>query len=85
MTSTNITKTIECPRSCVSSYGIPEQVVSDNGQQFMSDKFKRFVTTNGIKHTLIPAYLSYSKGAAEISVLKQRQVKVCDGMHGSLN
>ena len=53
MTSTTYTKTIECLRSCFSSYRIPEQLVSDNGPQFTSDKLKQFMTTNGIKPILL--------------------------------
>ena len=87
MTSTTSTKTIECLRSCFASYGIPEQLVSDNGPQFTSDEFKRFTTTSGIKHTLVPAYHPSSNGAAErsVQILKRRLEKVCDGVQGLLN
>ena len=68
MASTTSTKTIECRRSCFAAYGIPEQPVSDNGPQFTSGEFKRFVGTNGITHTLVPAYHPSSNGAAERSV-----------------
>ena len=87
MTSTTSTKTIECLRSCFASYGIPEQLVSDNGPQFTSDEFKRFTTTNGIKHTLVPAYHPSSNGAAEqsVQILKRHLEKICDGVQGSLN
>ena len=87
MTSTTSTKTIECLRSCFSSYEITEQLVSDNGSQFTSDEFKRFMATNGIKHTLVPPYHPSSNGAAErsVQILKIRLEKVCYGVHGSLN
>ena len=68
MASTTSTQTIECLRSCFSTYGIPEQLVSDNGPRFTSDEFKQFVGTNSIKHTLVPAYHPSSNGAAERSV-----------------
>ena len=65
MTSTTSTKAIECLRSCFSSYGIPKQLVSYNGPQFTSDKFKLFATINRMKHTSVPAYHPSSNGAAE--------------------
>ena len=63
VTSTTSTKTIECLRLCFATYGVPEQLVSDNGPQFTSDEFRQFVNTNGIKHTLVPAYHPSSNGA----------------------
>ena len=81
MTSTTSTKTTECLRLCFSSYGIPDQLVSDNGPQFTSDEFKRFMTTNGIKHiaNLLTAKLN------DVQILKRHLEKVCDAVHGSLN
>ena len=46
-------------------FGIPEQLVSDNGPQFVSEEFKKFMTTNGIKHIKCAPYHPSSNGAAE--------------------
>ena len=39
---------------------MPEEVVSDNGPQFVSNEFAEFMNKNGIKHTqehtLVPPY-----------------------------
>ena len=78
-----------CLRSCFATYGIPEKLVSENGPQFTSDEFKKFVGTNGMKYTLVPPYHPSYNGAAECSVqilrrsLKKKQV--FEGKHGSLN
>ena len=50
MKSTTAEKTIDVMRTLFGSYGIPEQVVSDNGPQFTSDEFTEFMKRNRIKH-----------------------------------
>ena len=50
MTSTTIEKTIAVLRNLFASYGLPEQLVSDNGPQFSSAEFSEFMNGNGIKH-----------------------------------
>ena len=88
MTSSTSTKTIECLRLRFVTYGVPEQLVLDNGPQFTSDEFRQFVSTNGTKHTLVPAYHPSSNGAAErsVQILKQSLEKqVFEGVYGSLN
>ena len=73
MTSTTSQRTIAVLRDLFSSYGLPEEVVSDNGPQFVSHDFTNFMKMNGMKHTLTPPYHPASNGAAERSVpiLKQ--------------
>ena len=48
--STTANKTIEELRKLFASYGLPEQMVMDNGLQFISEHFAIFVKTNGVKH-----------------------------------
>ena len=66
----NITSasTIKALRKRFAQFGIPEESVSDNGRQFTSDEFKRFLQINGIKQTLIPPYHPPSNGQAERTV-----------------
>ena len=60
--------TIEALREIFSRWGIPRQLVTDNGPQFVSNMFQRFMKRNGIKrmslvpHTIRPqmAWLSVS-------------------------
>ncbi|KAI4881016.1 hypothetical protein NFI96_011261 [Prochilodus magdalenae] len=65
MTTTTAAKTIEVLRNIFSSYGLPEEIVSDNGPQFTSQEYKNFLRSNGIKQTLVPVYHPASNGAAE--------------------
>ena len=53
MTSTTAQKTITELR-IFAAYGLPEQVVTDNGPQFVADKFATFMKMNGIKHITGP-------------------------------
>lgn len=46
----------------MTTYGLPEDIVSDNGPKFISDIFKEFLRTNGIKQTVVPPYHPLSNG-----------------------
>ena len=81
-------KTIEILRSLFALYGIPEEVVSDNGPQLASEEFSQFLKQNGIKFTRVPPYHPASNGAAERSVQTAKTVltrQLLDGKANSLN
>ena len=65
MKDTTTTKTIDVLRNIFSSYGIPEQLVTDNGPQFISDDFAMFVRMNGIKHIRCAPYHPATNGLVE--------------------
>ena len=65
MSSTTTQKTIDILRSLFSSYGLPEQLASDNGPQFTSSEFESFMKMNGIKHIRTSPYHPASNGAVE--------------------
>ena len=65
MTNTTSEKTIAELRKLFSAYGLPEQVVTDNGPQFTSEEFSVFMRLNGIKHIRVAPYPPSSNGAAE--------------------
>ena len=52
-------------RDLFSKYGIPMQVVSDNGPQFCSAEFENFLKTNGVKHVRVVPYHTARNGLAE--------------------
>ncbi|CAL8071712.1 unnamed protein product [Orchesella dallaii] len=49
----------------ISRFGIPEQIVTDNGRQFVSAEFGNFCKNNGIKHISVSVYHPRSNGEAE--------------------
>ena len=65
MSSTTSFKTIEALRSLFAKYGLPEQLVSDNGPQFTSEEFADFMKVNGIKHIRSAPYHPSTNGLAE--------------------
>lgn len=77
MSTTTAEKTIDILRSLFARYGLPKEIVSDNGPQFTSEDFHKFTSQNGIKHTRVPPYHPASNGAAErsVQIVKKALVK----------
>ena len=65
MKSTTAQYTIEILRSLFSSYGLPLQLVSDNGPQFIAAEFAGFLERNGVKHIRSAPYHPATNGQAE--------------------
>ncbi len=65
MTQTTTSQTISALRHLFAVHGIPEQLVSDNGPQFISADFEEFARTNGIRHIRCSPYHPASNGEAE--------------------
>ena len=51
MSSTTSSKTVVALCDVFARYGLPQKVVSNNGPQFSSDEFRKFMLANGIKRT----------------------------------
>ena len=73
MTSTTASKTIEVLCELFARFGLPEQLVSDNGPQFVSDEFKTFLKGNGVKHLRSAPYHPATNSAAKrlVQIIKQ--------------
>ena len=63
--SATTSTTVETLRVFFANFGLPEEIISDNGPQFTSQDFSTFCRNNGIKHTLIPPYHPATNGTAE--------------------
>jgi len=65
MRSTTANRTVEELWKLCASYGLPEQIVSGNGPQFISEEFATFTKANGIKHIKSAPYHPSTNGAVE--------------------
>ena len=65
MNSTTVEKTIDALRKLIATYGIPEQLVSDNRSQFTSEALAVFLKMNGVCHTRSTPYHPATNGLAE--------------------
>ena len=68
MKETTAINTIEILRVIFGRFGLPEQAVTDNGAQFVSEDFSHFLKSNGIKHIRCAPYQLASNGLAECFV-----------------
>ena len=66
-------------RELFAKYGMPVHYVSDNGPQFRSEEFTRFLEMNGVKHVRVAAYHAASNGLAERMVQSfKNHMKACE-------
>ena len=65
MASTSAEQTIIALRRLFATYGLPLQLVSDNGPQFTAVEFQHFLKGNGVKHIQCSPYHPSSNGLAE--------------------
>lgn len=65
MKTTTTESTANALRSIFARYGLPTQVVSDNGQPFSSPEYEEFLQQNGVQRVLVSPYHPSSNGLAE--------------------
>ena len=68
MSSTSASATIRALRGLFATHGLPEDIVADNGPQFVAEKMKEFLTANGVRLCLSSPYHPASNGKAERAV-----------------
>ena len=87
MKLTTTTATITELRRLFSRYGLPEQLVSDNGPQFASDEFQTFLKSNGVKHIHCTPYHPSLNGAAKhfVQTFKKAMQASSNVIHLSIN
>ncbi|GFQ84139.1 uncharacterized protein K02A2.6 [Trichonephila clavata] len=73
MKTTTTKKTIECLRDSFARFGLPRVLVSDNGSQFTSYEFQRFMQRNGVKHKTSAPFKPSSNRKAERYVATLQQ------------
>ena len=78
MSSTTSTQTIDRLRTIFGRYGVPAQVVTDNGPQFTSTEFQLFLKTNGIKHITTAPFHPATNGQAERFVQSFKRAMKCE-------
>ena len=65
VSSTTTARTIVELRKLFAQFGLPEQLVTDNGPQFVAEEFEKFLKLNGIKHLRSAPYHPATNGEAE--------------------
>lgn len=73
-TSTNLKKVLRERVLC--RFGWPRLIISDNGSQFVSEKFKSFLKTNGIWHQLTPPYSPQCNSTERINRVIKTMVRI---------
>ncbi|PFX16881.1 Uncharacterized protein K02A2.6 [Stylophora pistillata] len=73
MSSTTAQATVDALRSLFAIHGLPEEIVSDNGPQFIAQEFKDFLRYNHVKQILSAPYHPASNGEAERAYKNKRQ------------
>ena len=83
--NTTAASTIAILKELFAKYGMPVHCVGDNGPQFRSEKFTRFLNMNGVKHVGVAPYHAASNGLAERMVQSfKNHMKACKGSRLSI-
>lgn len=83
--STTASRTVDFLRITFARFGLPLQLVSDNGPQFTCEEFQHFMKRNGIKHITSAPFHPATNGLAErfVQTLKQ-SLRAMKGENGTL-
>ena len=74
LTSTTTSAVISCIKDVFAHFGVVSCLISDNGPQLVSAKFKDFASKYGFDHVTTSPYLPNSNGEAERAVRTAKQI-----------
>ena len=73
-------------RQVFATFGVPEEISTDGGPEFIADETKDFFSRWGVKHRLSSSYFPQSNGRAELAVkATKRLLEDNIGPNGDLN
>ena len=81
--STTAAATITELRQLFVTYGLSEEVVTDNGPQFSADELDSFLKSKGVKHIQCVSYNPSSNGALECFIQKFKIAISTGGTQGA--
>lgn len=85
LNSNTTEKTLQLLQNLFASYGLPDQIVTNNGSQFTSSEFQRFTKANGIKRIRSAPYHAATNGEAERYVQTfKKSLRAAKGDPGNL-
>ena len=73
MRKTSASETVSVLRTVFARHGLPLQIVSDNGPQFVSEEFRHFLSVNGVRHVFSAPYHPSTNEQAERLVQSFKQ------------
>ena len=77
---------VRCLRVFFATYGVPEEISTDGGPEFMANTCKLFLRKWGVEHRVSSAYFPRSNGRAKVAVkAAKRLLRTNVGPGGSLN
>ena len=77
---------IKCLRRLFSTFGVPYEISSDGGPEFVSDETTKFLRRWNVSHRISSAYYPRSNGRAEVAVKSaKRLLRANVGPSGSLD
>ena len=74
MYSTTSDAVIKKLKAHIARYGVPDEMVSDNGPQFAAEEFRVFAQRYGFRHTRTSPHYPQSNGKAESAVKQAKKI-----------
>ena len=72
--TTSVKAVIKKLKAHIARYGVPDEIVSDNGPQFAAEEFRVFAQSYGFKQTRTSPHYPQSNGKAESAVKQAKKI-----------